>query len=277
MPEAAETRLMRWGVPALVHALRPLQPELHVEIVPSIGSTNTELMQRARAGRCAATLLVAEQQTAGRGRLGSRQWVSRAGDSLTFSLGLPLAAHDWSGLSLAVGLSLAQSLQDAAVGAPGRIGIKWPNDLWLDGARKLTGILIETTSAGAQQSRYVVIGIGINVRVPPPAQHAAMRTPPAWLQEIAPHLDAPAALACIAPPLLRAIADFARRGFAPQVTRFAHYDVLRGRDVVLGDGSTAQARGVDASGALLVRTANGAVQAISSTEVGVRPLGRVAL
>lgn len=81
-----------------------------MEIVPSIGSTNTELMARARDGRNEPVLLVTEVQTAGRGRLG-RQWTSGVGDSLTFSLGMPLAPADWSGLSLAVGLSVAQSLQ----------------------------------------------------------------------------------------------------------------------------------------------------------------------
>ena len=65
------------------------------------------------------------------------------------SLGLPLAPADWSGLSLAVGLSVAQSLQPQ-LPVPGserpRIGLKWPNDLWIDGDRKLGGILIETAS-----------------------------------------------------------------------------------------------------------------------------------
>jgi len=259
-----------WRSAALCDALRAVQPDLALEVVPEIASTNTELMQRARAGRCAATLLVAEQQTAGRGRLGNRQWVSRAGDSLTFSLGLPLVARDWSGLSLAVGLSLARSLEEAAPAAvaAGRIGLKWPNDLWLDGSRKFTGILIETAGVGTQSGRYVVIGIGINIR-PPPLQDG-MRTPPACLQEVAAHLDAPAALACIAPPLLRAVADFSRRGFAPHVAHFARYDVLRGREVVLDDGSRACAAGVDASGALLVRTPDGALRAVTSAQVALR-------
>jgi len=185
MPNIADdpALLARWRAGALRAALHAVQPDLALQVVAEMPSTNTELMQRARAGSCAATLLLAEQQTAGRGRLGNRQWVSRAGDSLTFSLGLPLAARDWSGLSLAVGLSLVRSLQDAApAAAAGRIGIKWPNDLWLDGARKFTGILIETAGVGAQPGRYVVIGIGINIR-PPPAQEG-MRTPPAEITTV---------------------------------------------------------------------------------------------
>jgi BirA family biotin operon repressor/biotin-[acetyl-CoA-carboxylase] ligase len=84
-------------------------PGFTVEVLPEIDSTNTELMRRARTGQTEPVLLVAERQTAGRGRLG-RPWASDVGASLTFSLGLPLAPTDWSGLSLAVGVALAESL-----------------------------------------------------------------------------------------------------------------------------------------------------------------------
>ena len=86
---------------------------------------------------------MAEQQTAGRGRQG-KAWWSEAGASLTFSLGLPLAPGDWSGLSLAVGLALADALDPlpgaglaSPAGPPPRLGLKWPNDLILldDGGR----------------------------------------------------------------------------------------------------------------------------------------------
>jgi len=192
-----------WPLAALQQALTAHLPGGIVEVLERIDSTNTELMRRARDGHCAPTLLVAEQQTAGRGRLG-RQWLSSPGDSLTFSLGLPLAPRDWSGLSLAVGLSVAESLQptppasDAPLGL--RLGLKWPNDLWLADDRKLGGILIETASfvlpgadggfpspllasAASASARYVVIGIGINIR---PRDAQGLATPPACLQDIAP-------------------------------------------------------------------------------------------
>ena len=91
---------IRWPAEAVWEAVAPLLPGFTVEVLPSIDSTNTELMRRARAGQCEPTLLVAEQQTAGRGRLG-RVWQSDAGASLMMSLGLPLAPADWSGLSWA--------------------------------------------------------------------------------------------------------------------------------------------------------------------------------
>ena len=118
---------IRWPAEAIWQAVAPQLPGFTIEVLPCIDSTNTELMRRARAGRCEPILLVAEQQTAGRGRLG-REWHSGTdAASLTFSLGLPLAPLDWSGLSLAVGVSVAESLQPllpAPDSRTPRIGLK---------------------------------------------------------------------------------------------------------------------------------------------------------
>ena len=157
MGKASAVRL-HWPVELLREQLAPLLPGVVVEAVAEIDSTNSELMRRARAGRTAPTLLVAELQTAGRGRLG-RGWQSGDGErggALAFSLGLPLVPCDWSGLSLAVGLAVAESLHPD-------IRLKWPNDLWWQG-RKLAGILVETAGTGQPGTgRYAVIGIGVNI------------------------------------------------------------------------------------------------------------------
>ena len=305
------TSPIRWPAEAIWEAVSPLLPGFTVEVLPTIDSTNTELMRRARNGQCEPTLLVAEQQTAGRGRLG-RVWqsgveLSSAGPpqaakaplggsaareaasvgalpSLMMSLGLPLAPQDWSGLSLAVGVSVAESLQPVLppLGAdqPARVGLKWPNDLWLGGAagdRKLGGILVETASFVAPQAvapqtntstaRYVVVGIGINVL---PRSPEGMSMPPGSLQEVELGLDAPAALLRIVPPLVAMLQSFAGYGFAPMQPRFAARDVLQGRAVTLSDGHTGTAHGVGDDGALLVHTAGG-MQAITSSEISVRP------
>jgi len=264
---------VRWPAEAIWEALYPRLPGFSVEVRPEIDSTNSELMRRARAGQADPVLLVAERQTAGRGRMG-KAWHGEAGDSLAFSLGLPLAPLDWSGLSLAVGLSVAESLQPA-LGAGPAVGIKWPNDLWLDGARKLCGILIETASrvgtnvstGAGTADRYVVIGVGLNVR---PRAAEGLSTPPAWLQELDPVLDAPEALRRIAVPLVHTVLAFAASGFAPLQPRFAQRDVLRGRPVTLSDGRQGHCQGVAPDGALLVRTTEG-LQSITSAEVSVRP------
>ena len=275
------TAPIRWPAEAVWEAVAPLLPGFTVEVLPSIDSTNTELMRRARAGQTEPTLLVAEQQTAGRGRLG-RVWQSDVGASLMLSLGLPMVPRDWSGLSLAVGVSVAESLQPTLPplepGQPPRIGLKWPNDLWLSGDRKLGGILVETASFVAPQAaqpatthgtaaRYVVVGIGINVL---PRSGEGMSMPPGCLQDVEPGLDAPAALLRIVPPLVAMLQGFEACGFAPVQPRFAARDVLQGRPVTLSDGQTGTAHGVGEDGALLVHTAQG-MQAVTSAEISVRP------
>ena len=278
---------IRWPAEAIWQAVEPQLPGFTIEIVPSIDSTNTELMRRAREGRQEPILLVAEQQTAGRGRLG-RPWRSEVGDSLMFSLGLPLAPKDWSGLSLAVGVSVAESLQPGAPAAGSatprtpHIGLKWPNDLWLTGDRKLAGILVETASLIAQNAygssasnpfdaqlteRYVVIGTGINVRTP---QGDGLSTVPGSLQMLDDRWDAPQALQAVVPALVTTVQAFARQGFAPLQQRFAARDALAGRAVSLSDGTQGIAHGVAGDGALLVQTAAGVVQ-VTSSEISVRP------
>ncbi len=271
---------IRWPADAIWEAVAPLLPGFTVEVLPSVDSTNTELMRRFRAAGPAAAepvLLVAEQQSAGRGRRG-RAWQSRTGDSLTFSLGMALQPADWSGLSLAVGISIAESLQPQVPAADQpRIRLKWPNDLWLAdarGERKLAGILVETASWG--ELRYVVIGVGINVRTlaltPAPQlddQPAALA--PAALRDILPGVDVAQALALVAAPLVQAVQAFGLFGFAPFQARFAARDALAGRAVQLSDGTEGMAHGVGENGALLVHTAAG-MKEITSSEVSVRPV-----
>jgi len=252
--------MIRWQSEAIWEAVAPLLAGFTVEVLPEIDSTNSELMRRARAGRTEPVLLVGERQTAGRGRLG-RAWLSAPGDSLTFSLGLEMAPADWAGLSLAVGVSVAESLDPA-------VRLKWPNDLWLQD-RKLGGILIETASFGdgAAAARYAVIGIGINVA---PRSAAGLATPPACVRDLLPQADAPGVLQRLAAPLVRDLLGFAQAGFRPFHARFDARDALRDRPVSLSDGTVGTAHGVSESGALLVHTAAG-LRPVASSEVSVRP------
>lgn len=261
---------LRWPAEAIWEVVAPALPGFTVEVLPEIDSSNTELMRRCRAGQAEPTLLVAERQTAGRGRLG-RKWHTPPGSALTFSLGLAMKPADWGGLSLAVGTSLAESLAQAS-GAD--IGLKWPNDLWL-GSAKLAGILVETASVGS--ARYVIVGVGINVRppepqwMPPPSPGQVMAAQaPAWLQEAAPQLDAPAVLHAVAAPLVHELQRFEQQGFAAFAERFARRDLLAGREVQLSDGRQGRACGVSATGALRVQTRTG-VQEVISADVSVRP------
>ena len=282
-----------WGAEALWQALVPLLPGLSIEVVQTLDSTNTELAERLRsASRVQKSpgdrrggrvddlfpqLLVAINQTAGRGRLG-RRWHSTAGASLTFSLALPLARADWSGLSLAVGLAVVDALDPDG----SRLGLKWPNDLILREpgdesgddktsrpGRKLGGILIESVAVGDQ--RAAVIGIGINV-VPQPVAEADYGT--AALTEVWAEATPQDTLARIGEPLVRTLLAFERDGFAPLQPAYARRDVLRGQLVKTSDRDMPEgiAAGVDVDGALKV-AADGQTRRIVSGEVSVRLAG----
>jgi BirA family biotin operon repressor/biotin-[acetyl-CoA-carboxylase] ligase len=273
-------KVILWPAEAIWEQIAPILSNFTVEVLPEIDSTNTELMRRAKAGQIEPILLVAEKQTAGRGRLG-REWHDLAEridslPALTFSLGLPLSPQNWSGLSLVVGLSIATSLH-------ADIGLKWPNDLWLckgNSDRKLAGILIETCAAEGQ--RYVVIGVGINILAPSNGFRetpAVLRTPAAWLQELLPTVTAADALQRVMLTLVNDILQFAQHGFAPYQKRFDALDVLKSRKVSVSgsariegaEGLEGIGNGVNALGEFLVQTAHGEVR-VNSSEVSVKPL-----
>lgn len=268
-----------WRVEALWEQLTPQCPGLSVEVVAELPSTNATLMARAGTGAVDPCLLVAERQTAGRGRLG-RTWWSQPGDSLTFSLGLPLGAPSqlqphqaprlsWSGLSLVVGVALAEAL-DA------RIQLKWPNDLWhVDGqgrVSKLGGILIETATL-PDGLRWVVVGVGLNVRRPP-SEARDLPVAASALSSLDPEWTAPRALHRVAKPLLSALQQFEDEGWAPWAARYAARDALVGRaiEVTLADGQIVSgvARGIASQAGLQVETPAG-VHVVTSAEVSVRP------
>jgi BirA family transcriptional regulator, biotin operon repressor / biotin---[acetyl-CoA-carboxylase] ligase len=245
-----------WPAEAIWSQVYPLLPDFTVEVLPEIDSSNSELMRRAHSGQHEATLLVAERQTAGRGRQG-RVWQSQAGESLTFSLSLALSPQDWAGLSLAVGLSLAENLHPD-------VRLKWPNDLWFED-RKLGGILVEAASMGGRSQ--VVVGVGLNIH---PRPSEGLSTAPAALSELLPGCSAADALGRVASPLIQALLAFETSGFAPLQKRFEDRDVLKGRRVHTSDGQQGMALGVSLGGALRLQTVLG-VQEIHSAEISVRP------
>lgn len=258
-----------WPLEDLWLSLRDIHPGISVECLPEVDSTNTELGRRVRQGHSDAVLLAAVRQTAGRGRMG-KSWLSPPGSALTFSIGLPLNPTDWSGLSLALGLTLAETLDP--VGQLG-LGLKWPNDLWHwprpGPPAKLGGILIETLGVpGQAQGRYCIVGVGINCRTP---QIDTGGIAPRGLDHWGAAPLPGALLARLAAPLLRTLLDFEAKGPAAWLARYAERDVLRGQQVQTSQGLEGRSRGVDEHGALLLQTEQGLVR-IDSAEVSVRPL-----
>ncbi len=225
------------------------------------GSTNTEALAHLRDGG-GPLIISADRQTAGRGRLG-RAWQSDDA-ALTFSIarGFP-ADLDLSGLSLAVGCTVADTLDPAGR----RLRLKWPNDLFLDGA-KLGGILIETVPL-PRDRRGVVIGIGLNLQaLPPEADRSAFASGHAALQTLDPSATAASTLDRLAPALQALLADFETLGFAPWQASFERRDLAQGQRVRVGD-QPGIARGVSTRGELLLETTAGLLP-MSGGELSLR-------
>ena len=188
-------------------------------------------------GAAAGTLILADAQTAGRGRLG-RAWTSERGAGIWLTLiERPTDTAAIEVLSLRIGLALAVAL-DAFVEHP--VSLKWPNDVYVTG-RKLAGILVE---ARWRESTLEWVGIGIGINVRPPASEARAAGMPAGTSRLS-ILDAII-------PGVRAAA--ARRGPLTdrEIGAFAERDLARGRECV--EPARGVVQGIDALGALLVDT-----------------------
>ena len=230
-----------------------------VEVVQETGSTNADLLARAPQ-LTAPLLLVAEHQTAGRGRAG-RSWLSAPGHSLTFSLAWRFAdgLRGLAGLPLAVGVALAKTL--------GRLGqsvqLKWPNDVLKDGD-KLAGILVET-QAMPDGAAWTVVGIGVNLVMPDALEEKIGRSAAAmpWLAR----MDRDELMAAVLDGLADALALFARAGFGAFAPRWNLLHAWQGRPVVLLDRGEVLheglAAGVDDTGRLLLDTAAGRVTIVA--------------
>lgn len=271
------------------HALRavfaaPLRPALiaqasdgaiaasDIEVALDTGSTNTDLLARARAAAPTAPLLrAALHQTAGRGRLG-RRWHAAPGSALLFSVALPLPASGVPTAStLVAGVALAEALATQAVA----VALKWPNDLLLDG-RKLGGLLAELAidRAGA---RTLVLGVGINLWLDAAAAGSIGRPAAALGERIALEtlaLQREAWIGRLCAALLAALRDAQTRGFVPYQPRFMQRFAWLGEPVQLVEHGACvaegRALGVDGEGRLLVERA-GRISAIASGELSLQP------
>jgi BirA family biotin operon repressor/biotin-[acetyl-CoA-carboxylase] ligase len=212
-----------------------------VEVFDTIGSTLDAAHELAARGAAAGTLVLADQQTAGRGRAG-RHWRSDRGAGIWLTLiERPRDVDALGVLSLRIGLALAPVLETFAAGP---IGLKWPNDLYAAG-RKLAGVLVEVRwRDGAPE--WAAIGVGINVRLP--AGEAAATALEHGVNRIG-VLDAVL-------PALRGVARL--NGLLGE----RELEAYAGRDVAAGRACSAPVagivRGVDRAGALLVESPPGA-------------------
>ncbi|BCL76309.1 bifunctional ligase/repressor BirA [Jeongeupia sp. HS-3] len=220
-----------------------------LQVITRTDSTNRQLLAAPAHGKA----LVAEWQDGGRGRLG-RRWLGQLGGSLLFSLAwrFERGTAGLSGLSLAVGAIVAETL--AAAGVAG-IGLKWPNDLLLDGA-KVGGILIEI-SGDAMGPTDAVIGIGLNLHAPDNIADQASTG-------LASHglaLGRNALLAQLLTALEAGLEHFTRAGFAPFKPRWEALSAWSDMavELVSPDGSRRGGRlaGLTDDGALRLATERG--------------------
>jgi BirA family transcriptional regulator, biotin operon repressor / biotin---[acetyl-CoA-carboxylase] ligase len=214
--------------------------------VSSCGSTNDLAMAAARDGTTHGATFIADEQTAGRGRRGSA-WLSPASENLTFSVLLrpELALERVSALTLAVGLAV----RDAAARRTTRsLAIKWPNDV-VASDRKLAGILVESQLVG-RRVEAICVGIGVNVTTREfPDEIAPIATSLALLD--AADLDRESLLVELLIELDRRVREYEGAGLDAMLDELRQHDALAGRRVSV-DGLSGTARGIDASGALLV-------------------------
>ncbi|MDP2793237.1 MAG: biotin--[acetyl-CoA-carboxylase] ligase [Sulfurisoma sp.] len=249
-----------FSISAIAAALGGAACRFDIDVLAECGSTNAELLARAERGAPSGTVVAAERQTAGRGRMG-REWIAVPGDSLTFSLlwRFPAGTNP-SGLSLAVGVAVARALQK--VGA-GDTVLKWPNDVLKDGG-KVGGILIELQSATA-----AIIGIGLNLRLPVAMPDAVRATAAALDLPVDPN----ALLATVLAELLAVLDAFAAGGFAVLRDEWLARHAWTGQPVrvIVPHAAAIEGRcaGIDADGALLLETAAG-MQRILSGDVSLR-------
>lgn len=249
---SVEQRLSRLGIKLGV----PLS------VVARTGSTNEDALKAGASGTPHGALFVADEQQAGRGRLG-RTWHSPPGQNLYFSLLLrPSAdAANLASVTLVAGLAVAEAV--ARFLPAGVVGIKWPNDV-LVGGRKLAGILVEASTMKGRVE-HVVVGIGLNVHQTQFAPDIApIATSIAREAGAAPsRLDV---LAAVLERLDARLATFDEQGVGPMLEALRALDVLQGKAIRVNDVE-GTGDGIDESGQLRVRTASGEVALVNAGEV----------
>jgi BirA family biotin operon repressor/biotin-[acetyl-CoA-carboxylase] ligase len=247
-------------------------PELH--ILDRTTSTNTVARHLADHGAPAGTAVLAEEQTAGRGRLG-RSWSAPRGRALLVSVILRPPAGLRSiriptAIPIRVGIAAARAIEAVA---RTRTGLKWPNDVVIPGSGKVAGILCEG-ALGDRVAEYVIAGVGINVNQ---AEHdfpPDLRGRATSLAIVAGHGVSRAELAGVLLREIAAIRDPGEPLDEPTLAEYSRRDVLAGQPVLVDDADAGTAAGVTADGAL-VTIRDGVRCVIRGGTVRVREAGGV--
>ncbi len=269
----------------LARASEPLDPQRIREHLPppvrehvgridaawSIDSTNTQLLSRANPGPGSAEVLLAEYQTAGRGRRG-RAWLAPPGGAICLSISWSFREmpRDLAALGLAVGVCALRALRGEGIEG---VSLKWPNDLVV-GERKLGGVLIDLRAESAGPAS-VVVGIGLNLMLGREIMAQIEETGTAAIDLASTGQRVPRRNALVAALLgscVRGLLAFGEEGLRQFIEDWRAADALRGRTVNVSgvDGVVhGVARGIDLRGALMLETPGG-VRRFVSGDVSVR-------
>lgn len=234
-----------------------------------VTSTNDVLKDGLTANSPAGTCIVAEAQTAGRGRRG-RRWHSPFGTNLYLSMYWPLeqGLNGAMGLSVAIGVALARLLEQAGVA---NVQLKWPNDIHIAG-KKIAGILVELEGSAGEQARAVV-GIGLNMSMPAASDESAIDQP--WTdltKELPKPLNRNEWVARLIQACAATLRDYDDTGLSSFMDDWQHFDRFMNKEVRLIFGQrevVGYAKGIDKDGALLV-THDGATHRYHSGELSIR-------
>jgi BirA family biotin operon repressor/biotin-[acetyl-CoA-carboxylase] ligase len=232
-----------------------------------IGSTNSHARDLAEAGAAEGTVVIAESQSQGRGRLG-RRWESPAFSNLYLSILLrpKLAPAHAAQITLMAAVALADAVEAYI---PGQVAIKWPNDI-LVGNKKLAGILTEA-SCDSECLRYVILGVGINVNYSRQAMPPEIRRRATSLLEVTGKaIDRETFLRRLLQGIERCYGELENAGFAALAQRWQSYFAWRGRRVrveLLDQVTIGTAQGIDRDGALLLLDDSGVERRILAGDV----------
>ena len=248
--------------------LRERLDDVSLEVLWSVGSTNTHVMTFKKAASVAHVCL-SERQIQGKGRRG-RTWVSPFGTNIYVSIGRRFrrSLAELGGLSIAIGISIADSLR--RLGAKD-VGVKWPNDILMGGG-KLAGILIEL-GPQEQGSTFVVTGVGINLGLTD-KDTKDIEQPWSTLGGVV-GVSRNELASVVIKDLLNTLAEFDENGFARFYQAWPEFNVYQGAevDIVFGNERLSGVdAGIDESGALRVRLGD-SVKVFNAGEISVRRLG----
>lgn len=270
-------QLPRSGEPLDARALREALPKdvrghvPRIDAAWSVPSTNSELLARPNPPDGACEVLLAEYQSAGRGRRG-RAWLAPPGGAICLSLSWTFreSPQDLSALGLVVGVCTLRALRSQGIS---EARLKWPNDLLIADS-KLGGILIELRAESAGPA-CVIIGIGLNVALGRELLTAIAATGTAATDLASAAGQVPSrneVAASLTACCVRGLMQFAQQGLKPFLEEWKAADALIGRTVTVAAADhivKGVARGIDLHGALLVQTPQG-VQRFVSGDVTVR-------